>query len=72
MFLLELGKTIAEIAKELPCDYHTVHRLVWIIRERQIRLEEGRVLSGTVEVDEIYQTAENKGRPLKGRKKSGL
>ena len=60
MFLVELGKTIAEIAKELPCDYHTAHRLVWAIRER-------RVLSGVVEVDEIYQTAGHKGCPPKGR-----
>lgn len=67
MFLIELGKPIAEIARELPCDYHTAHRLVWTIREQQLRLEEGRVLRGTVEVDEIYRTAGHKGRPPKGK-----
>lgn len=67
MFLIELGKTIAEIARELPCDYHTAHRLVWTIRKQHIRLEEGRVLKGTVEVDEIDQTAGHKGRPPKGK-----
>jgi len=63
---MELSKTNAEIARELPCDYHTAHRLVWTIREQQTRLEEGRLLTGTVEVDEIYQTTGHKGRPPKG------
>ena len=67
MFLVEEGKTIADIARELPCDDPTAHRVVWVIREQQIRLEEERVLQGTVEVDEIYQTAGHKGRPPRGK-----
>lgn len=65
MYLVELGKTIQEVARELPCDYHTAHRLVWTIRERQMRWEARRRLVGVVEVDEIYQTAGHKGRPPK-------
>jgi transposase-like protein len=61
MYLVELGKTTAQIAKEIPCHYDTVHRIVWLLREREIKVEEGRHLSGIIEVDEIYQTAGHKG-----------
>ena len=61
-YLVELGHATAEIARELPCDYHTAHHVVWTIREREIRLEGGRKLSGVIEADEKYQTAGHKGR----------
>ena len=63
IYLVELNKSTADIARELPCDYHTAHHIAWLVREREIRLEEGRHLRGVIEVDEIYQTAGHKGRP---------
>jgi hypothetical protein len=50
------------IAKEVPCDYHTAHRIVWLVREQVLHLEAGRTLKGTVEADEIYITAGHKGQ----------
>jgi transposase-like protein len=64
MYLVELGKTIFQIAREIPCNYVTAFRIVWTIRNREIKLEQGRRLSGIIEADEIYQTAGHKdGRP---------
>jgi len=63
IYLVELNKPAAEIARELPCDYHTAYNIAWLVREREIKLEEGRRLRGVIEVDEIYQTAGHKGRP---------
>ncbi len=65
IYLVELNRSTAEIARELPCDYHTAHRIVWLIREREMHIEAGRKLEGVVEVDEIYQTAGHKGRAPK-------
>ena len=62
IYLVELGQTTAQIARELPCDDHTAHRVVWTVREQELHLEGGRRLSGVIEVDEIYQTAGQKGR----------
>lgn len=62
IYLMELGHSTAKIAQELPCDYHTAHRIVWTIRACELRIEEGRRLQGVVEVDEIYQTAGHKGQ----------
>ncbi|UCF84644.1 MAG: IS1595 family transposase, partial [Desulfobacteraceae bacterium] len=65
MYLVELGKTILQIAREIPCNYLTAFRIARIIRKREIKLEEGRRLSGIIEADEIYQTAGHKsGRPI--------
>jgi len=61
-YLAQLSQSTATIAKELPCDYHTAQRIVWLVREQVVRLEEGRVLQGTVETDEIYVTAGHKGQ----------
>jgi transposase-like protein len=64
IYLVELGKTIATISKEIPCNYITAFKIVWTIRDREIKLEQGRRLSGIIEADEIYQTAGYKdGRP---------
>jgi transposase len=64
MYLVELGRTIFQIAREIPCNYLTAWRIVRIIRNREIKLEKKRKLSGIIEVDEIYQTAGHKdGRP---------
>jgi transposase-like protein len=63
IYLVELNKSAAEIARELPCDYHTAYNIAWLVREGEISLEEGRRLKGVIEVDEIYQTAGHKGRP---------
>lgn len=60
MYLAELGKTIWGIAREIPCNYLTALRVVRIIRDREIKLEQGRRLSGVIEVDEIYQTSGHK------------
>ncbi len=68
-YLAQLSQSTAAIARELPCDYHTAQRIVWLVREQVVRLEEGRVLQGTVEADEIYVTAGHKGQaPGGGRK----
>ncbi|MCL0093150.1 transposase [Dehalococcoidia bacterium] len=61
-YLAQLSQSTSAIAKELPCDYRTAHRIVWLVREGVIHLEAGRVLIGTVEVDEIYTTAGHKGQ----------
>jgi len=66
IYLVQLNHSTAAIARELPCDYHTAHRIVWLIREREMQIEEGRQLQGVVEVDEIYQTAGHKGRAPQG------
>jgi len=66
IYLAELGKTILEISREVPCRYDTAHRIVWLIREREISLEQGRKLSGIIEIDEIYQTAGHKGQAKGG------
>ncbi|MCL6582541.1 MAG: transposase [bacterium] len=64
MYLVELGKTTLQIAREIPCNYLTALRAVRIIRNREIKLEQDRRLSGVIEVDEIYQTSGHKaGRP---------
>lgn len=69
-YLAQLGKSTATIARELPCDYHTAHRIAWLVREAVVRIEAGRVLRGTIEVDEIYVTAGHKGQaPGGGRKR---
>jgi transposase-like protein len=60
MYLVELGKTTFQIAREIPCNYLTALRVVWIIRNREIKLEQDRRLSGVIEVDEIYQTSGHK------------
>ena len=61
-YLAQLSKSTSTIAKELPCHYRTAHRIVWLVREQMVRLEDGRVLKGTVEADEIYVTAGHKGQ----------
>jgi len=63
IYLVELSTPAAEIARELPCDYHTAYNIAWLVREREIKLEEERRLRGVIEVDEIYQTAGHKGQP---------
>lgn len=70
IYLVQLNHSTAEIARELPCDYHTAHRIVWLIREREMHIEEGRQLQGVIEVDEIYQTAGHKGRTPKGESRT--
>jgi len=69
-YLAQLSQSTATIAKELPCDYRTAHRIVWLVREEMIHLESGRVLQGTVEVDEIYITAGHKGQSPGGGSKA--
>jgi len=61
-YLAQLSQSTSTIAKEVPCDYHTAHRIVWLVREQVLRLEAGRTLKGTVEADEIYITAGHKGQ----------
>jgi len=63
---LNLGENWATIVHELPCDYHTAHRIIWLVRKRVVRLEAGWVLQGTIEADEIYVTAGHKGQPPGG------
>ena len=71
-YLVELGQTTAQIARELPCDYHTAQRVVWTIREREIQVEAGWRLSGVIEADEKYQIAGHKGQaPGGGRRVLG-
>lgn len=68
-YLAQLSQSISTIARELPCDYRTAHRIVWLVREEVVCLEAGRILKGTVEVDEIYTTAGHKGQAHGGGSK---
>jgi len=61
-YLARLSQSASAIAKGVPCDYHTAHRIVWLVREQVLRLEAGRTLKGTVEADETYITAGHKGQ----------
>lgn len=69
-YLAQLSQSTATIARELPCDYHTAHRMVWLVREQVVRLEAGRVLQGTIEADEVYVTAGHKGQAQGGGRKA--
>lgn len=61
-YLAQLSQSTATIAREVPCDYHTARRIVWLVREQVLHLEAGCVLTGTIEVDEIYIRAGHKGQ----------
>lgn len=74
IYLHELGQSTAQIARELPGDYHTAHRLVWLVRERQLHLAGGQRLAGESEADETYRSAGHKGQrsgPGGGKKELG-
>ncbi len=69
-YLAQLGQSTATIAREVPCAYRTAQRMVWLVRAEVVRLEGGRLLQGTVEVDEIYVTAGHKGQAQGGGRKA--
>lgn len=61
-FLLSLAVSSLRIATELGIAFSTAYRLGGWVRNLALHQEEGRKLSGTIEADEIYQTAGRKGR----------
>src|SRR5262249_54619540 len=58
------------IAKELGVHVRTGYRWCWWLRNAALSYEIGRQLAGTVEADDLYHTAGQKGQAKKGGTKS--
>ena len=69
-FLLCLSCSSRRIAKELGVHVRTGYRWCWWLRNAALSYEMHRQLEGTVEADDLYQTAGNKGQAKQGGKKS--
>jgi transposase-like protein len=69
-FLLCLSCSSRRIARELGVHVHTSYRWGWWLRNAALSDEIQRQLEGTVEADELYHTAGNKGQAKQGGKKS--
>lgn len=61
-FLLTLAQSCLRITFELHIGFSTAYRLCGWLRNLALKKEEKRKLDGTVEADEIYQTAGSKGQ----------
>ena len=68
-FLLCLSCSSRRIARELGVHGRTGYRWCWWLRNAALSYEMHRQLEGTVEADEIYHTAGNKGQAKEGGKK---
>lgn len=68
-FLLCLSCSSRRIARELGVHGRTSYRWCWWLRNAALSYEVNRQLEGTVEADEIYHTAGNKGQAEDGGKK---
>ena len=68
-FLLCLSCSSRRIARELGVHGRTSYRWCWWLRNAALSYEVNRQLEGTVEADEIYHTASDKGQAKKGGKK---
>jgi transposase-like protein len=69
-FLLCLSCSSRRIARELGVHIRTSYRWCWWLRNAALSDEMDRQLAGTVEADELYYTAGNKGQAPQGGKKS--
>jgi hypothetical protein len=68
-FLLCLSCSSRRIARELGVHGRTRYRWGWWLRNAALSYERHRQLEGTVEADDLYQTAGNKGQAKQGGKK---
>jgi len=68
-FLLCLSCSSRRIAKELGVHIRTGYRWCWWLRNVALSYEMHRQLEGTVEADDLYHTAGNKGQAKQGGKK---
>jgi transposase-like protein len=69
-FLLCLACPSQRIAREVGVHVRTSYRWCWWLRNAALSYEMPRQWEGTVEADELYHTAGNKGQALQGGKKS--
>jgi transposase-like protein len=69
-FLLCRSCSSRRIARELGVHGRTSYRWCWWLRNTALSYEPDRQLAGTVEADDLYQTAGNKGQAPGGGKKS--
>ena len=69
-FLLCLSCSSRRIARELSVHGRTSYRWGWWLRNAAVSYEIDRQLEGTVEADELYHTAGQKGQAQHGGKKS--
>src|SRR5437660_5825254 len=69
-FLLCLSCSSRRITKELGVHVRTGYRWCWWLRNAAVSYEMERQLEGTVEADDLYHTAGNKGQAQGGGKKS--
>jgi transposase-like protein len=68
-FLLCLACSSRRIARELGIHTRTSYRWCWWLRNAALSYEMQRQVEGTVEADELYHTAGNKGQAQHGGKK---
>jgi transposase-like protein len=68
-FLLCLSCSSRRIARELGVHVRTGYRWCWWLRNAAVSYETDRPLEGTIEADELYHTAGNKGQAKQGGKK---
>jgi transposase-like protein len=69
-FLLCLSCASRRIAKEVGGHVRTGYRWCWWLRNAALSYEIGRQVAGTVEADDLYHTAGQKGQAKTGGKKS--
>jgi transposase-like protein len=68
-FLLCLACSSRRIARELGIHVRTGYRWCWWLRNAALSYEMDRHLEGTIEADELYHTAGNKGQATQGGKR---
>jgi transposase-like protein len=69
-FLLCLACSSRRIARELGVHGRTSYRWCWWLRNTALSYETDRQVAGTVEADDLYHTAGQKGQAKQGGKKS--
>jgi ISXO2-like transposase domain len=69
-FLLCLSCSTHRLARELGVRVHTSYRWCWWLRNAALSYELDRQVAGTVEADDLYHTAGNKGQAKQGGKKA--
>ena len=69
-FLLCLACSSRRIARELGVHIRTGYRWCWWLRNAALSYEMQRQLEGTVEADDLYHTAGQKGQAKQGGKKA--
>jgi len=69
-FLLCLACSSRRMAREVGVHIRTSYRWCWWLRNAALSYEMHRQLEGTVEADDLYHTAGNKGQATQGGKKA--